>query len=307
MMALETISRLDAETRLQPREDLKRWILVLLRWRWLVISITFLSIVAATVIAFVVTPIYEATTTLMPVQSEGGGGLMGGELGQLGGLAALAGLQGMRNRTKTEAIALLKSRQFTERFIADNHLLPDLFPERWDGSLNAWKTGYRIPTLWDGYRRFDRSVRFIDEDQKTEIVTLRIDLPNRQEAADWANELVKRVNAEMQARAILEASTTLEYLKQQLKVTQVASIQNALQSLIEANLKEQALAHVRSDYAFRVIDPAAPPDPRYRVSPHRLIYMITGAFFGTLLSLLVVMGIVSVQNIRRWVKSDSSD
>jgi uncharacterized protein involved in exopolysaccharide biosynthesis len=301
MMALETISRLEPGS--QPREDLKRWVLLLIRWRWLVISITFSSIVAATVIAFVVTPIYEAKTTLMPVENEENGGLMGG-LGQLGGLAALAGLQGTRNRTETEAIALLKSRQFTEAFIAQDHLLPDLFPERWDNRLNAWKAGVRPPTLWDGYRRFNRNVRFVDEDQKTEIVTLRIDLPDPQEAANWANELVKRVNAEMQKRALTEASTTLEYLKQQLKTTQVASIQNALQSLIEANLKQEAFAHVRSDYAFRVIDPAAPPDWKGRVSPHRSIYLIVGAFAGVLLSVLVIMGIVSVQNVRRWVKSD---
>lgn len=303
-MALETIPRLEAG--LQPREDLQRWVLVLIRWRWLAISVTCLSIVVATVIAFVVTPIYEAKTTLMPVEGNENGGLMGGSLGQLGGLAALAGLQGMRNRTETEAIALLKSREFTEEFISDKHLLPELFWQRWDSRLNTWKSGQKVPSLWDGYRRFDRAIRFVDQDQKTGIVTLRIDWRSPREAADWANELVKRVNSAMQSRALLETSTTLEYLKQQLKVTQVASIQNALQDLIEANLKEEALAHVRSDYAFRVIDPAAPPDWKDRLSPHKSIYMITGAFFGMVLSVLVIMGIIAVQNVRRWTRSDPS-
>lgn len=303
-MALETISHLEAGP--QPREDLKRWVLVTIRWRWLATSITCLSIVLATVIAFVVTPTYEAKATLMPVESGSSGGLTGGGLGQLGGLAMLAGLQGMRNRTETEAIALLKSREFTENFIVDKHLLPELFPERWDGRLNAWKAGQRVPSLWDGYRRFDRNIRFIDQDEKTGIVTLRIEWRDPREAADWANELVKRVNAAMQSRALVETGTTLEYLKQQLKTTQVASIQNALQDLIEANLKEQALAHVQADYAFRVIDPAAPPDWKDRVSPHRSIYMIAGAFFGALLSMLVIMGVVAVQNIRRWTKADPS-
>lgn len=308
-MALETISHLHTgtgtDTGLEPREDLKRWVLVMVRWRWLAIAITCMSIVLATVIAFVATPIYEAKTTLMPVQSAEGGGL-GASLGQLGGLAALAGLQGMRNRTETEAVALLKSRQFTEQFIADEHLLPVLFWRRWDSRLNTWKAGEKIPTLWEGYHHFDKSIRFVDTDEKTDIVTLRIDWENRQQAADWANELVKRVNAAMQARALVETSTTLEYLKQQLKTTQVASIQNALQDLIETNLKEAAIAHVRSDYAFRVIDPALPPDKKDRLSPHRSIYLITGAFFGALLSVLVIMVIVAVANVRSWVKSDPS-
>lgn len=304
-MALETISTLQMGP--QPREDLKRWVLLTIRWRWLATSITCLSIVVATVIAFVVTPIYEAKATLMPVESGSNNGLMGGgSLGQLGGLAMLAGLQGMRNKTETEAIALLKSRQFTETFIADKRLLPELFQERWDSRLNAWKAGQRVPNLWDGYKRFDRNIRFIDQDEKTGLVTLRIDWRDPREAADWANELVKRVNAAMQSRALVETATTLEYLKQQLKTTQVASIQNALQDLIETNLKEQAIAHVQADYAFRVIDPAAPPDRKDRVSPHRAIYMITGAFFGVLLSMLVIMGIVAVQNIRRWTKTDPS-
>lgn len=303
-MALETISRLEPDFR--PREDLTQWVLLLIRWRWLVISIVVVSIGIATAIAFVVTPIYEAKTTLMPVENGGSSGMMGGGLGQLGGLAALAGLQGMRNRTETEAIALLKSRQFTEQFIADKHLLPELFPKRWDTQLHAWKPGKRVPTLWDGYRRFDRNVRFVDEDEKTGIVTLRIDLPSRHMAADWANELVKRLNAEMQKRALAETKTTLEYLKQELKTTQIASVQNALQDLIELNIKKEAFAHVRSDYAFRVIDPAAPPGREDRVSPHRLIYLITGGFFGVLLSLLIVMGIVSIQNIRSLVKAHPS-
>jgi uncharacterized protein involved in exopolysaccharide biosynthesis len=303
-MALESISRLETEP--QAREDLRRWVLLLIRWRWLVISITCLSIVVATVIAFVVTPVYEATTTLMPVESGEGGGLMSGGLGQIGGLAALAGLQGMRNRTETEAIALLKSREFTEEFIANQHLLPELFPERWDAKLNAWKPGQKVPSLWDGYRRFDRTIRFIDQDEKTSIVTLRIEWRSPQEAADWTNELVKRVNAAMQSRALTVTGTTLEYLKQELKTTQIASIQNALQDLIEANLKEEALAHVRSDYAFRVIDPAAPPDRKDRVSPHRSLYLISGAFFGAVLSIFVIMGIVAVQNIKRWTRSDPS-
>ena len=53
-----------------------------------------------------------------------------------------------------EAIAVLKSRYFTEAFIRDNNLLPELFPKLWDSEWsleernkegsNPWE---RIPRL----------------------------------------------------------------------------------------------------------------------------------------------------------------
>lgn len=301
-MAIATYSELEAKGK--STEDLRHLVVLLIRWRWLIAAIVAVSTISAVVISFIVTPLYLATTTLVPAETGEAQTAIAGMLGQLGGLAELAGLQGPQNQTVIEAIALLKSREFTESFIRDENLLPVLFSHRWDSRLRQWKPGDRVPDLWDGYRLFDRKIRFVDQDEKTGIVTLRIEWKSPQQAANWANELVRRVNAQMQQRALLETGVTLEYLKKELETTKVASVQVALQDLIEANLKRQAIASVRSDYVFRVVDPAAPPNARDKLSPHKVIYLITGVILGLVLSLLGALVTEAVQNMRRWVQSD---
>lgn len=293
----------EVEAKLRENEGPRYLILLLIRRRWWIAGIIVLSTMVAGIIAFTVTPIYQASTTLVPAGNGDVPTGVGAALGQLGGLAELAGLQGPQDKTVVEAIALLKSREFTEKFIRDENLLPALFSDRWDPALRQWKPG-RAPDLWDGYQLFDRSIRFVDQDDKTGIVTLRIEWKSPDQAAEWANDLVTRVNAQMQQRALRETDVTLEYLKRELAATKVASVQIALQDLIEANLKRQAIASVRSDYVFRVIDPAAPPNLRDKLRPHRLFYLITGAFFGMILSLFAVVMIDAMQNVGRWIEAD---
>lgn len=283
-------------------EELRHFVLLVIRRRWWIVGITFASVLVAAVLALLTARAYEARVTLVPAGSEGSFTAMSNALGQFGGVAELAGLQGARNPEVVEAIAVLQSRQFTESFIRDEHLMPELFQSRWDARAGRWKSGVTVPDLWAGYHLFDKQIRFIDQDDKTGIVTLRIDWRNPVEAAAWANELVKRVNSQMQQRALSEAEVTLQYLNRELQTTRIASVQNALQDLIEENLKREALANVRSDYVFRVVDPADPPDPADKIRPHRLIYLITGAFFGVMLSMLFVMGLEACGYVQRCLR-----
>ena len=301
-MAIATYSEL--ETKRNSGEDLQHFLVLLIRRRWIVAATIALSTISAVVVSFIVTPLYLARTTLVPAETGVGQTAIASALGQLGGLAELAGFEGPQNQTVIEAIALLKSREFTENFIRDENLLPVLFSKRWDLRLRQWKPGYRVPNLWDGYRLFDRKVRFVDQDEKTGIVTLRIEWRSPEQAADWANELVRRVNMQMQQRALRETGVTIEYLKKELEETKVASVQVALQDLIEANLKRQAIASVRSDYVFRVVDPAAPPNVRDKLSPHKVIYLVMGFIFGVVLSLLAALITEFVQNMKRLVQTN---
>jgi uncharacterized protein involved in exopolysaccharide biosynthesis len=258
--------------------------------------------VLAAIVGYIVPPVYEARTVLVRADTGGRSGAIGSALNQLGGIAALAGIEGSRDATVVEAIALLNSREFTQSFIRDRNLLPRLFHKRWDVGAGKWRVGVRQPNMWDGYKLFDREIRQVDEDKKTGVVTLRIRWEDPNEAAEWANDLVRRLNAQMKARALSEASTTLEYLTREVRNTNVTSVQVAIENLIEATLKQQAVANVRSEYVFRVVDPAAPPDLRDKVRPHRVIYLVTGAFFGLLLGILVIIGHDALRTARNWLR-----
>jgi uncharacterized protein involved in exopolysaccharide biosynthesis len=99
-------------------------------------------------------------------------------------------------------------------------------------------------------------------------------------AAQWANELAARVNREMRQRAIREASTSLAYLQKELQKTDVMELREPIYKLMENRINTIMLANVRDQYAFRIIDPATPPDRDRYSRPMRKLFALAGAAFG---------------------------
>jgi capsular polysaccharide biosynthesis protein len=210
------------------------------------------------------------------------GGGIGSALGQLGGLASLAGISVGGTGTDTdEALAVLKSREFTESFISDHNLLPTLFPAKWNSTSGQWNVPPdERPTLGKAYKLFDKKIRSIIQDKKTGLVTLQIDWKDRQKAADWANELVQRLNAEMRARAIKRSEGSVEYLERELMNTPTVATREAINRLIETQVKQRMFANVSQEYVFRVVDRALPADLDDPESPKKLYLLIEGLLLG---------------------------
>lgn len=258
--------------------------------RGLIIAITLACTALAAVLALVMTPVYRSTALLVPVSQEQESQGLSAIAGQFGGLAQLAGLNlGSGGSNKDEAIALLKSRGFTERFIQSENLLPILFDGKWDAGRKQWKSDDpdRIPTLNDGYRFFDRKIRQVTEDRRTSLVTLTIDWKDRELAARWAQLLVERVNQSMRERAIEESQRSLNYLNQELLKTEAAEVRQAIYRLIENQIKTIMWANVRDQYSFRVLDPPAVADKNDPERPKRALMIVLGFLLGGVLSLLI--------------------
>jgi hypothetical protein len=201
---------------------------------------------------------------------------------QLGALAAVAGLEiGNRNSETEEALAVLRSREFTENFISANNLMPELFPEKWSQHTGTWKVdAENRPTLGRAYRIFNKKIRSVIQDKKTGLVTLQIDWRDRQEAAFWANDLVQRLNAEMRSRAITKAEASVSFLEKELQTTSIAEVRVAISRLLETEIKQRMLANVTHDYSFNVVDRALPADADDPERPKRLALLIAGPFVG---------------------------
>jgi len=242
------------------------------------------------VAAFLMRPVYQASVLMAPVTAEQGMGALSSALGQLGGLASLVGVSvGDGNSTTQEALAVLRSRKFTESFIAERNLMPRLFQNKWDAAKGSWKTSLTTPpTAERAFESFNRHVRFVTQDKKTNLVTLTIEWIDREEAADWANSLVQRLNSEMRARAIDEANASVGYLQKELDATAQVDTRAAINRLIEAQVKQRMIANVSMEYSFRVIDPAVVPDSDRPVRPRKAMMLAGGLLFGLLLGLIAV-------------------
>lgn len=270
----------------------------LLANRWWIIGSAVFFTVLMTALAFTMTPVYRASAILVPARLEGTSNLLDSALGQLGGLGSLVGLDmGRQQYDVEEALTILRSRQFTEKFIEDKGLMPKLFADEWDAVAGKWKK--EAPTPADAYRYFNEKIRTVSQDKRTGLVTLSIDWIDRHEAASWANELAQRLNEEMRTRAMQNADASVGFLEQELTTTSTVATREAIGRLIEAQVKKRMLASVTPEYAFRIVDRAMAPDEDDPIRPKKLVMIVAGPLVGVALAVFIIL----VVNALRWEHS----
>jgi uncharacterized protein involved in exopolysaccharide biosynthesis len=259
--------------------------------RWWVTGTAVVTAGAFLVAAFILPPVYRSTALLLPVTSErNGAGGLDSALGQLGGLATLAGVKVGTNDTELEeAIAVLKSRQFSDGFIAELDLPSKFFANHWDATNKRWDPGKRAPTAAEAYEYFDKKVRTLTRDTKTGLVTLKIEWRDPVEAAAWANELVSRLNLEMRRRARQKATASLKYLQDELSKTQDMGTRAAIYRLLELQVKQIMLVNVTQEYVFQVVDKALVSDEDKYVRPRKGVMLAIGLFVGVALGVLLAL------------------
>jgi len=257
----------------------------------MVAVIAFLGLVAATTIAFMMTPVFRAEVLVGPAE-ENNTAVLSEIAGSFGSLAGLAGATlGAGKSDEEVSLATLSSYAFTSKFISENGLLPELFSKKWNKQRQRWKADNpkQIPTMADAVRKFDREVRSITRDRRTGMIRIAIEWHDRQKAAEWANELVRRVNEMMRLQAIAEAEKSIKYLGQELAKTSIVEVQQRIHKLIESQINRITLASARDEFAFKVIDPAVVPDPKYKVRPKRLRIMFLGLIGGSAAGVVTVV------------------
>jgi uncharacterized protein involved in exopolysaccharide biosynthesis len=230
---------------------------------------------------------YRAEVVVSSVQSPDQQGGLGALASQFGGVASLIGLNFGGGAEKEQAIAVLRSRAFTEQMIRDKNLLPVLFADDWDGQTESWKLdkGEDYPTMADAYKKFDQDIRGIREDPNTGLITLSIDWADRKVAAEWANHLIERLNNHLREIAIHDANTNIEYLNAELERSSGLELRQAISHLIEQQIEIAMVANTRREFAFKVLDPAVPADDDDHIWPLRPVIVVFGAVAGVLLGI----------------------
>lgn len=269
------------------------WLLVL-RARWpIILVITVVVGAAAVAMAYFIQPVYRADVLLSPSSNQSPGSSALSRLAeQLGPIAGVTGgfdsNQGLAD--KEVSLATLSSRWLAEGFVRERDLLPILFPDRWDPVHKRWRMRNgrpRTPTMDDAMKLFAR-IRTVKEDRRTGLVTLSIEWTDYRLVADWANDLVARVNEFLRRRAIAEAQRSISFLEGELSKTSVVERQQIIYRLIESKTSDIMMANARKEYAFLVVDPAVTPEPNNYVRPRRLMIAATGLALGLVLGIFYV-------------------
>ena len=244
--------------------------------KWLIVFCILIGCAIGVGIALTATPRYRAETLISSVNN--GSSSAGSALrSQFGGLASLAGVDlSGGGGSEEESMAVLQSRSFIATFITENNLMPVLI----EGDAE------RQPTLYDGVRRF-KNILSVEKDKKTKLVTLAIEWKNPQQAADWANQLVVRVNMLLRAKEISGSEKTMNYLEQEISKTSSIEVRQAMYNLIESQVKTISVARTQDEFAFKVLDPAVVPDINDKVYPKKKNIAIMGFVGGLLAGVLL--------------------
>jgi uncharacterized protein involved in exopolysaccharide biosynthesis len=245
---------------LHSEASIVRAVLALLaHWRILLASVV-LCWLAAIAVFFWMEKEYEAVALLTaPADANDSAGA--GLAGRLGGVAALAGLDLPRMDTNMDvAIATLTSRAFLLRFIDEENLWADLYPESWDPEKSDWILPEpRRPSSSDAFKLLSEALQ-VTRDRQTGLVTVRLQWTDRHKAAEWLRALITKLNLAMRQQAEEEARRSLRFLDEELQKTMPLEVRQSIYRMMEMQINKVMLANVREDYVFRVIDPAVVPD-----------------------------------------------
>lgn len=256
------------------------------RRKWLLLF-CILSFTSVGVIYSLATQEYfRAEAVLAPAEKRSNMG----SLGQLSGLASLAGIS-VGAGGSAESLAMLRSRQFVGSVVAEQQLLPALFPEKWDDKRKRWDVDDETdtPTVYDGAGRFIEKRLNVSEDKKTGIVRLSVVWTDPDTASRLANLLVTRLNEALRDRAISDSERNIAYLQEELKSTQVVSLQQSIGRLVDTELQKLMLARGNKEFAFKVVDPAVAP--RDRDSPNRVLITLTSSLLGGLFGMILLLSL----------------
>ena len=252
----------------------------------LVAVVTLLFFGLAAVAALLISPRFEATVLMAPSNSSSA--LSSAAAGGLSGLASIAGIAIPQDDNTVVNVARLESQLFTLHFVREHGIDKEMYPKLLNPDSGEWLADSE-PSGAQVFKDFERKYRRINVDASTGLVSLSILWPNPETAAKIANEMAAAINQEIRELAVEESQRSIQYLENQLSKTNILEIEQVIFRLMEEQFKSRMMAEVDPEFAFKVIDPAQPPDANDPVQPKVLMMLLIGLLVGMLLSIFLVI------------------
>jgi uncharacterized protein involved in exopolysaccharide biosynthesis len=180
------------------------YLIVLLKWKKLILGITFASPIIAAIIVLNMTPIYRAETTILAPQQSGSSLAMGllSQMGSMGVPSAALGIQ-----TSSDLYAeMIKSRTVTDKII-------DMF--------NLMKL-YDVKFREEARKRLLDDVLDVEVSKTSGLVIIAVEDKDAERASKIANAFVIELKNLTKGLAITEAAQRRLFFEDQLKDVKVA-------------------------------------------------------------------------------------
>ena len=203
----------------------------------------------------------------------------------------------------TLGLATLKSRIFLTDFITRRDILVPLMARKVPGFLGSWDDGkleinnevYDLekkvwqeqkPGLQAAYSAF-RSILSVETNHENGLIKVAIKSQSPALAQQWVSWLIKDLNDSIRDREVKEAKKAIAFLNKQLQAEMLLEMRAMFFRLIQKQTEIIMLSNVRTDYLFRIVDPAIIPE--IKSSPSRAVICILGTVFGGFLAVFLVL------------------
>ena len=274
--------------------------------KYIISSITLAASVIAIIYSLSLPDIYRSQASLAPVGMEGENS--SGLASQLGGLAGLAGVSIGDNAGSKITIGLevMQSRRFFNLIATKHDIVKPLMASKdwdrvnnkvvydediYDPKLNKWVREPSPPkgpepSLQEAHLKFS-SIFAVIPDKKTGIINLSIEHHSPYIAKQWLELIIFEINNLSRLDDMKQAEKSIDYLKDEIKVTNLNEIKEGISELIQSQVEKIMLAKVTPEYLFKIIDPHYVAE--IKQGPSRALICILGFLLGFILGLLSVI------------------
>lgn len=267
--------------------------------------------------------LYRSEITVEPLIYEdssisSASGLASSVLGSSGLNELLGSTLGDKNQILI-GIEEFKSKEFQHKFLIDNNLLVDFFSIKrisndkpvYDESVYSiskkqWNrkpdlNGSKVPNKNEIQRRFEKFLD-VDIDSDSGLAVITFDFYSPAMSQQILSLMVASFNDYKRNLAVDISNLSIEYINQQLETVNKLEVRSIFYKMIESELKKVVFSKSRSDYFFRVVDPASLPDKKSNLSLS--ILLILSLILSILIGFMLMVLYISYPNTKftRWIK-----
>lgn len=284
--------------------DLKLFFNILLQGKWIIISVTTFVSILGLIFSLSLPNVYQSKALLVSVNSSAD---IPAAYSSLAGLAGISFPANSTENNSSKAKVKMTSLSFFENNIMKNIYLPDLMAfQSWnhksntvtydenlfDSTNGTWIREYsypkqQIPTPQESFKVFISKHISVRENVQTGFITLSIKHQSPFIAKEWTNLIVDEINSFYRKKDKLESERAVSYLKQQISITSLSEVKEALAMLLQEEIKKLTLIEANDFYVFDYINPPAVMEKK--LEPNRALICILISLIGGILGIFIVL------------------
>ena len=279
---------------------------ILIGGKWIIACATISVSIIAIIYSLSLPNIYQSKAILVPVNSSSS---ISGALQSYSSVASLVGVSlpsedGESN--SVQAIEKLGTLSFFKNDVLSAIFLPNLMAiKSWDHnsnklfydesayntSTNSWVRDFsypkkQVPSAQEAFEVFKTHLS-IGEDTNTGFISISIKHQSPYIAKNWTDLVISKINAYYRQKDKLEALKAIDYLKNQIAVTNISEIKQVMAELLQKETQKLTLMEANEYYVFEYIDP--PVIMEKKSEPKRSLICIFGSFLGFMIGAILVL------------------